>query len=58
MGENVEQNTKDPIHGLEPIYPHCPSPKLLPPSLFLLLFYSPPSPSLSLSLSLSPCVFK
>ena len=26
--------------------------------LFLLLFYSPPSPRLSLSLSLSPCVCK
>lgn len=36
MGENVEQNTKGPIHGWEPICPHCPSPKLLPDSLLLL----------------------
>ena len=58
MGENVEQNTKGPVHGLEPIYLHCPSPKRLPPSLFLLLlFYSPsPSPSLSLPLSLPLCI--
>ena len=58
MGENVEQNTKRPIHGLETSYLHGPSPKRLPPSLFLLLlFYSPsPSPSLSLPLSLSLCI--